>query len=744
MKSKNEFIGLTYDDEFLRIAKVRLNSKKKPILVSTQTIELTKPLDSTETTEFETLDSADEQNIFDLESASGTTETSQEQDDFDVLTNFSDLDEEQPESETQDEQDMNDDDPFNLEAEVSEESSSVETRSNELLLTEYFEQCSAKKLITGLHIPFGKTSFQLLKGVDPSAMKKRDRHDFFAEKLRPVYVSEIEKDQYSWVQLESTKSILAYTQDSYELISLAESVQEYTDKKVILRERLPDESIWAGLLRYNYDVSEDQITGFIAIGKSRSRVVFMKGKQILSILPIITEGEESTVVLNTIYSKILFELDKGELPGIDRLLLVQSDTMGEMAKVYFQRQFENSEVDFLTLNQDKVELSDPGRQSPSHLQPYNSAIGAAFAAANVDPEQFSDFSLLPNYIKEKQHLYKIEWHGALILFLIGLTPLFLNFIYEINSNELNQLQNDIALTEIQIESLRPLADLTENIQQQTNQLKQENEYLLDLAQYSHEWSDVMQILNSGTADLSGLWFTSIQNNSSNLSMTGFSMTREALPRMAELFTEVNIMNVNESEIRDQRVYNFSMVVNNFRQDIPSFSPELPLPETRFLDVEDTSDIDINTTDQEQMQTAQVQPQTEQMQAQTEQVQPEQSSPVENETTTPSEPEVELTENVSEPESGGTIYGLRVLHADTVPGSFAIVIHSLQSEQNAHSERERLINMGYKSVVWQVELESGLTTWRVGIGQFETVVDALNSVGSLPSDIQEDYFISRIL
>lgn len=739
--AKKEYIGLTYDDEFLRIAKIRLNNKKKPVLVSTQTIKLSKALDSTDETEFETLESAEEQDIFNLESVhEPTTSPQEEEDEFDVLTNFSDLDDEQTETENQDSKEPNGEDPFYLETEDADQSNSVEKRSNELLLTEYFEQCSAKKLITGMHIPFGKTSFQLLKGVNPSAMKKRDRHEFFVEKMRPVFSSEIEKDQYSWIQIEPTQSILAYTQDTYELVSLAESVQEYTHKKVILRERLPDESIWSGLLRFNYEVLENQITGLIAIGKSSSRVVFMKGKQIFSILPIITEGEESSIVLNTIFSKILFELDKGDLPGIDRLLLVQSETMGEMAKVYFQRQFENCEVDFLTLDRDKVELTDPDRQTPSHLQPYMSAIGAAFAAADVDPELFSDFSLLPNYIKEKQQLYKIEWHGAIILLLIGLSPLFLNQIYNKHANELNQLQNEIALTEIQIQSLRPLADLTENIQSQTRHLNQENAYLLDLAQYSHEWSDVMQILNSGTSDLSGIWITSIRNNASNLSMTGFSMTREALPRLAELFTDVNILNVNESEIREQRVYNFSMAVNNFRQDIPSFSPELPLPETRFMDVEESSDIDTNIT---------------------EQVQPERPDPADNETSTTSpqnmalteneiratsDPDVRLTESNSESESigSGSVYGLRVLHAETVPGSFAIVIHSLQSEQNALTERDRLTGLGYKSVVWKVELDSGLTTWRVGIGQFETVSNAMNSIESLPAEIRDDFFISRIL
>ncbi len=729
--SKKEYIGLTYDETQLRIAKVRLNNKKAPVLVSTHTIELTKPLDSTEDdVDADPLRTADTKDIFDLESSEETVKKSSEPDDFDVLTNFSDLVEDHPDSDNKDER--VDEDPFNLAIEEDKDTESTEKRPNEILLTEYFEQCSAKKLVTGLHIPFGKTSFQLVKGVNPSEMKKRDRHEFFVDKLRPVHTSEIEKDQYSWVQLEPARSILAYTLDSYELLSLAETVQDFTSKKVVLKERLPDESIWAGMLRYNYDLSDNEITGLIAIGKSSSRVIFMRGGQMISILPIITEGEESSIVLNTIFSKILFELDKGDLPGIDRLLLVQSDSMGEMAKVYFQRQFENTEVDLLTLNQEKVVLSDPARQTSSHLQPYMTAIGAAFAAADVDKDKFSDFSLLPNYIREKQQLYKIEWHGAIILLLIGLTPLFLNYVYEQNAKELYQLNNEIALTEIQMESLRPLADHTESIQRQTGILNRENDYLLELARYSHEWSDVMQIINSGTSNIPGLWFTSIRNNASNLSISGFSMTREALPQLAELFSNVNIIQVNESEIREQPVYNFSMVVNNFRQDIPAFTPELPLPESRFMEMEDITE----DTSMEQSQPGQITS-----------VQPEnsgiQTSPEQNlDPELTEQPDVPST--ISEPVTGSSNYGLRIVDEETITGSFSIVLHSLQNEERARNESERLTGLGFKSVFWPVVLETGQTTWRVGVGQFESVSDALNSINSLPENLRQEYFISRIL
>ncbi|MEX0944084.1 MAG: SPOR domain-containing protein [Balneolaceae bacterium] len=729
--SKKEYIGITYDETALRIAKLRIRNKK-PVLISTQSIELTSSLYKDDQSDPDSFNSEEADDLFNFDKSDDISDPKSDQDEFDILDNIL----EEQESDRGPEVDN-----LDFEEEDLTQQESDKKRSNELLLTEYFEQSSASKLITGLHIPFGKTTFQSLKGVNPDLMKKRELHEFFSEKLRPIHNIEVEKDQYSWIKYSNTGCLLAYSPESFELISLTESVQEYTKKKVIIQERLPDESIWAGMVRFNYNPSEEEITGLIAIGKTSSRVMFMKGDQILYILPIIPEGEESSIVLNTIFSKILFELDKGDLPKIDRLLLVQSSSMSEMAKVYFQRQFDNIEIELLELNESKIDLADPPEQTDLKLQPYMTAIGAALAASNIDSESFSDFSLVPDSVKEKQQLYKIDWHGVIILILIGITPLFLNHQYQLKSDELDSLEQRIELTEIQIENLRPLAELIDRYQFQTNMVTGEIDRILGLAEYSHEWSDVIKILNRGTSDLSGLWFSSIRNNSNNLSLTGFSLTREALPELARLFTDVNILNVSETEIREQRVYNFTMTVLNFRQDIPSFSPELPVNESRHMELEDTSGMiayGLRDTVQSTTESNSEVPQEREV--------PESESAAEpvSETEAGVEPISESINVAQQSESTESAYGLRVVQSDTITGSYTIVVHSLQNENRALNERQRIEATGFKSVVMQVELPSGQTTWRVGIGQFASVVEALDSAGMLPSEMQEDYFISRIL
>ena len=720
-------------------------------LVEVDTIDLTHPIDAIQEQGIGDLDfSEDYEEIFDLDPGQSTSESSSDLDDF---GDEQDIIEESGTSDLEDSFDM-----------TKTEDEAEAEKDNEQLLADYLAQFENRKLRIGTHIPFGRTTFQILKNVDPGSMRKKERREFFKEKIQTTYDQEVSSDQYAWEQINENTCLLAYSTEEYNFLNLLELSETYVNKKVLIHEFLPDEAIWAGLARTNYTLAKDDITGLIAIGPSSSRVLFMKGEQIVNVLPIITEGESSNNILNTIFSKILFEIDKGDLPRITRLLLVRSAKMSEKAQKYFSDQFEDVEVDFLTPHHSNLSYADEILDSPVYLQPYMTAIGAAWAASKVHDKEFSQLSLLPEYIREKQRVLKLEWHGILILILIALTPLFLNYHYQNKSNELSELQQEIQLIETEIEELRPVATMTQDLLSETDELQNENNRLYELAQYSQQWSETIRILNEGVFEIPNLWLSTLgTTNNNSLEFEGYSMTRSQIPQFARLFTDANIQNVIETEIREQTVYSFTMRVNNIRQDIDPFLIEMP---RRNFDAEQGSEIELNLssandeTDQEFYNEPNVNINEENRPAsgdnsgvtpsagnassssQSEPSAISQPAPVEPSQSEP-EPENEISEPVIVSESSSSSYGLMGPEEELIEGAYTIVLHSIRDSERALEEQEYLKEEGYKATLWDVVLSDNRTWWRIGVGQFETVSSALEAIQELPEPYRERNFIIRI-
>ncbi|NBC03834.1 MAG: hypothetical protein GVY20_09045 [Bacteroidetes bacterium] len=748
--AKKEYIGLTYEDNRLRMARLR-TTKNGLELVEVDTVDLPHPITTVSDSGLGDLDfSEDYEEIFEMDDPTSS----------ETVTGFEDLDETEESS-------LEETDTSGLEESFdmtkTEDEADIE-RENEQLLADYLTQYGKRKVRIGTHIPFGRTTFQVLKNVDPGSMKKNERLEFFREKLQTTQDEEINPDQYSWVKLDDQTCLLAHYADDNSFLNLIELSETYLNKKVLIQERLPDEAIWAGLARVNYTLRTDDITGLIAIGTHSSRIIFMKGEQIVNVLPIITDGENSNDVLNTIFSKILFEIDKGDLPKITRLLLVRSAKLSEKAKRYFDQQFEDVDVDFLTPDSKHLSYTDEILNSPVYLQPYLTSIGAAWAASKIHEKEFSDLSLLPEYIREKQRVLKLEWHGIAILILIALTPLYLNYLYQAKSNQLTDLQQEIQILDSQIEELRPTATMTEDLMSEISILNAENERLLELAQYNQQWSETFRILNEGIADIPNIWLQNLSTADNNsLNFNGYSMNRSQIPEFASIFTDANIQQVSQTEMRGATVYSFGMRVNNIRQDIEPFLLEMP---EQSFDTEQGSEVEINFSSNELSEDIPA----EEIAAP---VSESQSSAM---SSSSQSPDIEQTEDneiaESEPMGSGiepngddneptdnnpesfeeppivnsrsqSSFGLMGPENQILEGAYTIVLHSISDEERAGREVEILEEEGYKATLWDVVLEDNKRWWRIGVGQFQTVSAALEAVQELPRAYRERNFIIRI-
>ncbi len=89
------------------------------------------------------------------------------------------------------------------------------------------------------------------------------------------------------------------------------------------------------------------------------------------------------------------------------------------------------------------------------------------------------------------------------------------------------------------------------------------------------------------------------------------------------------------------------------------------------------------------------------------------------------------------------YGLMGPEEEVLIGAYTIVVHSLRNERKSEIEKQRLENQGYKATRWSTVLPSGITTYRVGIGQFKSVSDAERAVEELPEPFRSNNFIIRI-
>ena len=90
-----------------------------------------------------------------------------------------------------------------------------------------------------------------------------------------------------------------------------------------------------------------------------------------------------------------------------------------------------------------------------------------------------------------------------------------------------------------------------------------------------------------------------------------------------------------------------------------------------------------------------------------------------------------------------LYGLMGEVDRRANGGYTLVLFSLSNRQSAMEKYEQYIIAGYRSLLSPVNSDRYGLMWRVSIGQFATVEQALEVAKELPKELIDDYFITKI-
>jgi hypothetical protein len=236
-------------------------------------------------------------------------------------------------------------------------------------------------------------------------------------------------------------------------------------------------------------LQERRITAVVYFAQSFTKVIFFRGVLIEEVLPTIHEGSDSEHVCDTAYSKILFELDSGRIPVIHNLIVT-----GDVDRVRAENNFHNK---FPHVEVKRFEFADlPLGHHASKLNGRTISWTAAIALASkaLDEKSRSPYrqNYLPRRIRDRQSIYRVAWHGMLMLSLLFLGVFFLTFKFISNEHELGRLRRSSASMGLDLERLSLVAHEVDSLRAVISTLETGTALVDSLKARAIRWTPVLQ------------------------------------------------------------------------------------------------------------------------------------------------------------------------------------------------------------------------------------------------------------
>jgi hypothetical protein len=449
-------------------------------------------------------------------------------------------------------------------------------------LYKVLQKFSGKKIVVGLNIPSGAAMFNTMN--KPEDIKKLPKiYNYVKGRVESIYgVENIGRGTFRWMENEDKTLTVASSLESSILLEIMERINMLHPQTIFINTLLPEE---ISLLRFSgIDKIESQgSTVLIILQKEGARIVFARKDRILSAMPIIPMKNSGRSFINKVFSRIMMELEKGQVNYVERFLIYDRTGDGNLLKQMLDQNFEGINSEMLAPGDDVV-IEKPSPKTsestfeddfvPGETSTHLSAISVALSAAGVQNKLETSFNFVPSRVLDRQKVFKLKWHGILLLIMIAIAPMVLNIFYNQLNNEAKDLGFQMERNAEQIASLQEVSAQLRILEAENNMLTGQIKKIDELSKRSYLWTETLGVFGAELPNIRNTWITSLQYNDQGFVIEGVTMFRERIPRIADMFHRSGIQRVTVTERRERDVFVFTIIVDKIVEDPTIFDPKV--------------------------------------------------------------------------------------------------------------------------------------------------------------------------
>jgi len=339
------------------------------------------------------------------------------------------------------------------------------------------------------------------------------------------------------------------------IIDLMDDVNQFRDGNLNLTLMDTNELALVDLVREIYKFDKDEITGIVYIEEDFSRVIFLKGKDIYHITPIVHKGSLSKDVLEVIYSRMIFAQDQHFIPEINKIL-VAGHSSRLKAKYFFRQKFPYAITGYL--NSKKIQSALRFKDRGLLFSRYAVPIALAWKALQKGVYTSHKTNLLPEYIIDRQRLPKLAAHGYLLLFLLALTASSYSFLITKKNMEIKRISRRIEAIQQQINNNKSLTDRVSSFDNKISAIEKKIALADSVSQGYDLPVEFLNLLNNSLQRIGDIWISDLRVAGTKMSLSGLASRREKIPLLATSLGGANVKKVTRAVYKKTNIFSFQM------------------------------------------------------------------------------------------------------------------------------------------------------------------------------------------
>lgn len=389
--------------------------------------------------------------------------------------------------------------------------------------------------------------------------KIRESKDLANLNIRPN--GKIDKT-IDFVDLADGNKLAVYPSGQSNYLTAIDSLARMNNRKFLKIESVKCAEIsLANFIARRIQVSPNEISLIVYIGKEYSKIIFLKGNRLFHVGSTLSVGKNSFNSHRVLVSKILLEMEHAGVNSLGRFIITGEDDSEDL-QLGIKKSFPDSQVSIFRIKDVEIGFIDNFSNSSSFVIP----ISAAEEYFDQIESNKKGIDLLPNYVREQQKAFHLDWHGYTLILLILLSISY--FIYTAVSNSIlgTTMQNEInRLVRIQEQNKETVAKIN-SYENKIKNVGQTKIILEQLSKGAGVLNKQMYKLSGFTENTENIWIRHMSyRNQDNLKIEGYTLNRKNARKLSDSYNSALLENVIYDPIKNTRYFKFSISAGSIIQ-----------------------------------------------------------------------------------------------------------------------------------------------------------------------------------
>ncbi len=370
----------------------------------------------------------------------------------------------------------------------------------------------------------------------------------------------VREDYIDFIELEEGVFFAVFIQGENTCVNTVNSLAAYNNRRYykIPTIKNAETSLAHYVAKTNKFFPEDY-TLILYTGKDYSKLIFLKGNHLTHIGSTLDVGTQNLHTYDVYFSKILLEMENGNIPRLDNVILCGEDN-SENLILSFYGTFPEANVNELVFK--NIDTSDVEANIQDNLSSFAIPLTAGLEYFEEKTEKgYRGINILPRYIHENQKVLQFGWHSYVILPLIFAAAFYFTFTILSNSRTIDEKEKELKrLTKVWNENQA----ITEEIMKYSTRIAEfdKTQEILDSAMAGTEiWNKSLLKIADFMERRRNFWITKMESaGKDEVKVEGYTLSKPVLTEFAEYNKSTLLQSIKHDQLREKDAYAYVLQI----------------------------------------------------------------------------------------------------------------------------------------------------------------------------------------